>query len=156
MAAPTYVTGQVLAASDCNVWFTPIAAYKTGTTARTSASLVLDPDLQITLAASSIYEVTAGYNWLAVAGVGISWTFQVPSGATGSYQVSYSNSPTAGFTWGTSVGAGSNGAPNYGALVRGLITTTGSGTFGLQWGSGTGGSTCTMGAGGILTARRVG
>jgi hypothetical protein len=156
VAAPVYSNGQILNASDCDLWFTPIAAYKTATTARTSATLVTDPDLQITLAASSVYEVTAGHNWLAATGVGISWAFTIPSGATGAYQVSYSLAGTFGLTWTSTVTAGSAGAPNYGAVIRGLITTTSSGTFALQWGSGTGGSSCTMGVGGLLVARRVG
>src|SRR5262245_32334636 len=58
MAAPTYVPGQVLLSSDCNLWFTGQYANKTSDQSVTSSTtLVNDSTLVVALAANSTYWV---------------------------------------------------------------------------------------------------
>ena len=162
MAAPVYSVGQVLANTDCNLWFVPIAAYKTTGTTRTSTTLSLDPDLQITLAPNSIYEVRASIVYQTTSGTSaFQWTFTVPSGATGGYSAGYTlPGPTPG-NWGSiwtanPSAAGSDGLV-HGITLLGMISTAGSGgTLGLQWACLSASSSITAGVGGILVARRVG
>jgi hypothetical protein len=139
MAPPTYSNGQILNASDCNLWFTPEAAYKTSTTVRNTLTKSIDPDLQVTLAASSIYQVTVAVIY------------------TSAHNLSGTGAGTWGFTWGATVSAAGLGGSVNGIQVHGMIQTAGSsGTFGFSWASDTGPVNCTLGVGSVLTARQVG
>ncbi len=157
MAAPTYVTGQVLAASDCNNWFTGLYAYKTSATVRSTLTLAIDPDLQFSLAASAFYEIRAGIIYTGASGsFKFGWTF--PSGVTGGFTVALPQGtlmPT-GFTW-ASTSAGATDGTVYGLQVMGnLATSSTAGTFGLQWSSNAGPASLTCGIGSYLIAQRVG
>jgi hypothetical protein len=159
MAPPTYSNGQILNASDCNLWFTPEAAYKTSTTVRNTLTKSIDPDLQITLQASSIYQVTVAVIYTSANAMAFTWT--VPASSTGGYTTAHNLSGTGagtwGFTWGATVSAAGLGGSVNGIQVHGMIQTAGSsGTFGFSWASDTGPVNCTLGVGSVLTARQVG
>src|SRR5258708_21076330 len=56
MVAPTWVTGQVLAAADVNSWFVPLVAYKNADQSVTSSTtLVNDSALHLTISAGANY-----------------------------------------------------------------------------------------------------
>ena len=161
MAVPTWSVGQVLAASDVNNWFTPLAAYKTSATVRNTLTLSTDPDLQVTVSANCVYNVRCAINWsCTTGGIAIQWT--VPTGFGGAFMAGYSLSGTGivvdGYGWGatTAVGA-SQSSPNLAALIEGtLITGSSGGTFGLLWASAAGPASLSLGAGSSLTLQRVG
>jgi hypothetical protein len=159
MALPVYANGQILNASDCNLWFMPIAAYKTATTVRNTLTKSIDPDLQITLAASSVYQVQAGIIYTSANAMDFTWV--VPASATGGY-VAVANEAggvnwTSGLTWGATETVGALGGRVNGIVVHGMIQTAGSGgTFGFSWASATGPVNCTLGVGSVLTVNRVG
>lgn len=161
MAVPVYSVGQVLAASDCNLWFLPVPAYKTGSTARTATVQSLDPDLQITLAANAAYLITAGVNHQTTSGTSaFSYSFVIPSGATGAYSTALTEpGPVTngwGFGWGNTVSVAGSDGLSHGIPIIGTIVTTTGGTFGLQWCCATGSSSITVGQGSCLVAHRVG
>ncbi len=159
MAPPTYSVGQVLTANDCNVWFVPVAAYKTATTVRNTLTKSIDPDLQITLAASSVYQIEAGIIYTSANAMDFTWV--VPASATGGYTTSHNLAGTGagtwGFVWGATVSAAALGGSVNGVQVHGMIQTAASGgTFGISWASNVGPASLTLGVGSVLTARRVG
>lgn len=165
MAAPTYVTGQVLAASDCNSWFTELAAYKTSVTTRTTLTPSIDPDLQFSLpTASAFWEVRAGIIYQAASG-GFAYSFAFPAGAGGGYTAAYNNQTTGsplapgvfGQAWGTVYTAGTPSSYVEAVQVQGIISTGATtGTFGLSWAGFSGPVSLTCGIGSYLLARRVG
>lgn len=150
MAPPTWVTGQVLTASDVNTWFVPLAAYKTIATTRNTLTVAPDPDLQLTLAGSAFYEVHAGIGFNCASG-GISYNFSITSGTAGFYVLA-----SAAITnlWnvlntGTSSTVG-------GLSIKGLLATGTAGTFAFQWASNTGPASLAVNAYSYLKAVRVG
>ena len=159
MAVPTWVVGQVLTAADVNSWFVPVPAYKTAVTTRNTLTKSIDPDLQITLAASCIYQIQAGIIYTSANAMDFTWV--IPASATGGYAGGFNLAGTGAGTWGftfaaTVTAAGLGGSVN-GIQVHGMIQTAGSGgTFGLSWASSTGPVNCTLGVGSVLTANRVG
>lgn len=161
MAVPTYVTGQVLAASDCQNWFLPLPAYKTSPTARTSTTITIDPDLQVTLAANAVYAVTAAIGYQNVGGTSaFSWNYTIPSGATGSYGGFYVQpGPVTNAwwnTWGSTNSAAASDNLYHGLTFGGTIFTTNSGTFGLAWACNAASGTLSVGGGSNLICTRVG
>lgn len=155
MAVPTWVTGQVLAASDVNNWFVPIASYKAALLARSTTTLSNDPELFVPLVASAVYDVR--YMFINTgSGVGFKWTFTFPAGSTGGYGVSTQAPGTFGQVWGDTVTSGTTGATVYAVIGEGTIFTSGtSGNLQLQWAANAAG-TMTIGAGSKLVAYRVG
>jgi hypothetical protein len=94
MTVKQWAVGDVLAASDMNVWTVPIAVIKPADTARNSTTTVADdPDLQLPVAASSTYQVTGVFFYDGPStGTGdIKWTWTVPSGAGGQYSCDHQN-----------------------------------------------------------------
>lgn len=89
MAVPVYTTGQVLAASDCNLWFVPLVAIKASDQSVTSSTvLVNDTALLLPLAANASYEVWLEGFWFPVNGSatpGLTFAFTAPAGATFTY-----------------------------------------------------------------------
>lgn len=163
MAVPVYVTGQVLAASDCNQWFLPLEAYKTSATSRSSTTPLIDPDLQVTVAASAVYAVYAAIGYQNPTGASaISWSFQIPAGATGSYGGAYVQpGPVTNAWWNTfaaTVSAAASDNLFHGLSLQGTLTTSGtSGTFGLVWAPSTGSAGAVqIGASSNLICQRVG
>src|SRR5262245_15271614 len=83
MAAPTWVSGQVLTASDVNTWFVPIAAVKTANESVTSSTtLQNDDELFVSVAANSTYLVQCYIkcDGAATGDIKLNWT--APASAT--------------------------------------------------------------------------
>ena len=157
MAIPTYSPGDVLTAADCNNWFTPIAAYKTATTNRSTLTLTADPDLTLSLDASSSYEIRAMVIYSGASGsFKFGWT--VPASATGGYGVALPQGTPMplGQTWGATP-AGATDGTTYALIFAGnLITVGSSGSLTFKWGSNSGPASLTVGVGSYLLARRIG
>ena len=133
-----------------------MVAWKTAAaTGRTSTTLVVDPDLQLTLEADATYDITADVNYAGTGGMAFGWT--IPSGAGGAYGASYNLSGTGSGTYAyawtatETAGTGTNGIKIGGVLWTG----SSGGTFGFNWGAGTSGDSVQTGAGGVLRARRI-
>jgi hypothetical protein len=163
VAVPLWVTGQVLTASDVNNWFVPLPAYKTGVTSRTSVTQVIDPDLQVTVAASAVYQVVGNINYQNASGSSaINWSFQIPSGASGAYGATYvqPGPVTAGWGngWGNTVSGAASDNLSHGFTFTGtLIVSSTAGTFGLLWAPTTGSAgAVAVNTGSSLSLQRVG
>lgn len=136
----------------------PMVAWKTASAAaRTSTTLTIDPDLQVTLAANAAYDITADVIYAAVAG-GFAWGWTVPSGAGGGYTAAYtaagSGAGSYAYVWSSAQEAG-NGNP-LGIRIGGTIwTSSAGGTLGLTWAAFTSGDSVLTGAGSILRAKRI-
>lgn len=156
MAVPTWISGQVLTASDVNNWFVPIPAYKTGGTTRTTLSAAVDPDLQLPLSASAVYEITGGIGYNCASG-GISWNFFISAGGTGNYAVAGQlGAPAAvSSTW-TGIVNGSSSTTGA-LLIKGIFATSATPTtLAFQWASVSGPAALTVNAYSYLKAVRVG
>jgi hypothetical protein len=156
MAVPTWVVGQVLTAADVDSWFVPVPAYKTAVTTRNTLTKSIDPDLQITLAASAVYQIQAGIIYASANAMDFTWV--IPASATGGYSAGFNQAGIGdgffSFVWTATPSAA---ALRTAVLVHGMIQTAGSGgTFGLSWASSTGPASLTLGVGSVLTANRVG
>jgi len=158
MAAPVWVNGQVLNASDVNNWFVSLAAYKTATTNRNTLTATIDPDLQLAItAANSFWEVRAGVIYVASAGA-FKWTWTAPAGVTGGYTVALAQGTPMplGLNWAATQTAATDGTV-YGIQLQGMLgigSTTG--TFGINWASNSGPNSLTVGIGSYLMATRIG
>ncbi|HEX8006590.1 MAG TPA: hypothetical protein VF482_09210 [Trebonia sp.] len=161
MPIPTWSVGQVLAASDVDNWFVPLAAYKTGNTTRSATSLASDPDLTLNVAASAVYDVRCYVLYSGAAATGMNFGFTAPAGVSGSYGTLYnvSGTGTTGSAWVWSATPNTAGTPagNSLIIIEGtLITGVTAGVLAFQWASNTGGNNVTVINGSKLTARRVG
>lgn len=155
MAVPTWSVGEVLTASDVNSWFVPLAAYKTSATTRTTLTVTLDPDLQITLPApNAVYEVHAGIGYNCSSG-GINFNFPIPSGTNGIFEVNGDLPAAVQNNWNVPVAA--NSSTTGALLIKGLLAVGATtGTFGFAWASNSGPAALAVSAYSYLTARRVG
>ena len=166
MAPPVWSVGQVLAAADVNSWFIPKVGYKASSTNYTTTSFVADPDLQVSLAASAVYEmrVVLIYSSVSASDVGMVEGFYGPSGASiawaGFNALFNGSTPPPGASTSilatgdlhTSAGAGTI----QGATFNGTVTMGGTaGTFGLQFKENTSGQTVTAVAGSVMTLTRI-
>ena len=159
MAVPTWSVGQVLTASDVNTWLTDDIAYKTSTTTRTTTTKSLDPDIQLSVAASAIYVVRLAVIYTSTQAM--AYTFTVPSGASGGYVTSHNESGIGagswGFVWGATVSAAAQAGAVSGVLLQGLlVTSTTAGTFGFSWASDTTATSLTVGVGSCMVLSRSG
>jgi hypothetical protein len=165
MAPPTYANGQILNASDCNLWFVPLAAYKTADLGRNINGTSADPDLTVAVAANAFYAVEAAlfYKGSAI-DVTFQWKFSIPaSSGAGLYYASYLSA--SGLTllaeadqW---ADAHTADAPTTGTIypvfVRGMLATAGSsGSFTLAWGGISATPTVTLTSRSHMTLQRVG
>jgi hypothetical protein len=162
MAPPTWVTGQVLASADVNNWFVPLAAYKLASTGRSSTTLSIDPDLQVTVAANAFYEVSAAIIYQAAStSVGIKWGWVFPGTVTGEFAAAYADATVTaanclGFAWTTTQTATNTTTSAYGINLKGaLFTGVSGGTFGLNWASNIA-TTMNVNLGSSLVLRRIG
>jgi hypothetical protein len=164
MAVPTYVTGQALAASDCNTWFVPVSAVKPSDQSVTSSTvLVNDTALVIPVQANRSYEVEVFMVWTGVASnatPGLKYDFTLPAAAT------FSNFAEMGYAAGafafniasagtpTSYASGAATSPN---IARGLLVVgVNAGNFQLQVAQGISSATSTtMKAGSFIVARAI-
>lgn len=167
MAAPTWSVGQVLTASDVNVWFVDIVRNKpTDEGPITTTTLQNDNDLILPLAANSSYELD-GYLYATGATINtadIKIGFTAPSGTTYrfttlGYDLSVSPSPklSQALSSGTS-SHGVNGGSASPVEIKGWVTTSSTaGNFTLQWAENTGNASGTsVLAGSWLKVRRIG
>lgn len=147
-------------ASDVNTWFVPFGVYKTANTNRTSNALLIDPDIQVNLAANAFYHVSAGILYTGGAGIGFAWAWTIPAGAGGGFGVAWNQSgfgaENQGYAWSTGTLAAGTPGTTQSMVIEGYISTSGSGTFGLNWATNTNGSTATAGLGSVLVIQRVG
>jgi hypothetical protein len=160
---PTWSNGQVLAASDVNSYFVPLAAYKTADLARTSSSQVADPDLSVAVAANAVYlaDICLFYKG-ASSGNNLQFTWTIPAGTAGGlYAATY-----VGGGFGVVIEANSwtdaahtagaqTGGTVYGVDITGTVSTGGTaGNFTLNWGAS--GGTVTLSARSRLVFQRIG
>jgi hypothetical protein len=161
MAAKSWNVGDVLTASDMNVWTVPVAVIKPSNTSRnTTTSVADDPDLVLPLAASSSYDIRmmVFYDGPSTPGTGdIKWTFTLPAGATGTYMAVHQNiaASTAGMymlNWTdgpninqTNANSQGTGTGNQlGILFSGLVAVAGTaGNLTFRWAQNTSSGTNT-------------
>jgi len=182
MAPPVWNVGQVVGAADVNSWFQPLAAYKTSDTARSNVTTrSADPDLQLALAASATYSITAylSYQTGNTAGIGFAFAFAFTGGTPGGrwgawYRVAGDTGTTTNagpsgavdFNWtGTAVTSGTWNAAatpgdghSHAVLIEGLAIIGGTaGTLSFNWAQDSSNATAvTVQAGSKLLAFRVG
>jgi hypothetical protein len=181
MPPPVYSPGQVVGAADVNSWFLPLAAYKlTGTGRSSTTTRTLDPDLQLTVAANSVYEINAylSYDTANTGGIGLAFGFTGPTGVSGQWAALYRISgdtatasgagPVGAADFGMTQFAGSGGSwaaastpgdgKNHSVVISGLLIVGGTGgTWGLTWAQDTSnGTALNLHIGCKLIARRVG
>ena len=168
MALKTFTTGEVLTADDTNVYLVnTIFAQKTATESVTSSTTLQDDDhLSVSVAASSVYELSAMlvYDGDAAGDVSIQWS--LPSGASISWYLSSITGGGAAATddriaHSTNVSPAALGCLGAGttlaAHILGLVTVASTaGTFKLTWAQGTSSGTATrLFAGSYICLRRV-
>lgn len=153
MPIPTFTTGQVVAASDVNSWFVPLAATKANDQSVTSSTvLVSDSDLVLSVAASATYVVSGYLNYAGAAqGTGdLKLTFTVPAGATLSYTLVRMD--TAGATGLTNPSgatvtnvAGTSAVADRSVFISATLVLGGTaGSLQLQWAQNTSSTTATV------------
>jgi hypothetical protein len=167
MAAPVWSVGQVLTASDVNVWFVPIAVTKpTSQSVTSSTALVNDSALAVAVAANANYEFTCQLFFIAANGPGdIKWTWSVPAGSALIYQnlhnegggTGVNNSGVANSDADTPFAAG-GGSPTEAARMTGNLNTSATtGNIQLRWAQNTSSATATqVRANSQLILRRIG
>jgi hypothetical protein len=167
MPIPSWVPGQVLAASDVNNWFIPVAAVKTLDQQVTSNSttLVNDNELVVSVAANATYQFSCYLDYEAAVGPGdFQWKWAVPTLATLRYQRVCVDATGVVQVHGTSSGGIVNTAQGagpgvlQGVSMTGTLVTLGTpGVIQLQWAQNTTSSTATiMHAQSFLVLRRLG
>ncbi len=152
MPIPTWVSGQVLTASDVNAWFVPLFAYKGSDQSKTS-NTTMGNDTALVLAAaintSWKFECFIDYDGGTQGSSDIKWQFTVPAGATMRYY--YAGLGTAGGTlaaWsnaGNVQTAGTNGLGTHRVIyMNGTYVMSGTaGNLQLQWAQNTSSGTAT-------------
>ena len=166
MAAPTWTTGEVLYASDVNAWFVPLVGLKTADLGRVATTQTLDPDLQVTLASGSQYQISCVlfYKCTSASGAQFAWTWQVPTGSSaGLYAATYLGGGGGAVVgecdqWTDTTHTGGITTANkiYSVIIQGTIDAgTSGGVFGLTWGCSVSGGTLTLTARSHLLARRI-
>jgi hypothetical protein len=166
MGIPVWAVGQVLSASDVNSWFVPLVAVKPSDTARSlTTSVTNDPDLQLSLAANAIYDVTAAiqYKGGANGSTDGQCTLNAPSGATGFWfahrlQISSLTLSSLTVAFSTNANIGTNGTGNPEPLfIKASVTTSTAGTLAFAWAQNMSSNTATtMMAGSLISAQRIG
>jgi hypothetical protein len=157
MALPVYTVGQVLNASDANLWFVPLVIVKPGDTGRnTTTTPTADPDLTIALAINCTYRIDGRLLITGPSAAGVKWNFSVPASSTGFW----SAMDLGGL--GTAYGANqaystisTSVAVDYG--IRAIVATAGStGNFTLNWAqNSSNGTNTTVKANSLFSIRRI-
>lgn len=139
-----------------------LAAYKAAHTGRnTTTTPTADPDLQLSLAANAVYEVTAHVSYqCSTSSVDMKFTFATPTGAQGpSYGDVYINTggtiSVEDHNW-NDTSAAKAIVTNNTLLVRGTLQTSSAGTFSFNWAQNTSNATnLFVNQGSHLIARRI-
>lgn len=172
MAMKTFVTSDVLTASDTNVYLVnTIVAIKTATESVTSSTVLQDDDqLTVSVLASSTYEVFCQVFYDGNPAGDIKYDFVGPAGATfvaschrlttGATALSDATAPMSvdQYTMGTPIGVGAVTTGNTATTTfRGLLVVSSTaGTFKLQWAQNTSSGTATrVFANSYMVLRRV-
>ncbi len=150
---PGFLAGQVLTAALMNE-ATPLFAYKSGDTSRTTTTTVTaDPDLSVSVAASAFYMwlMMLDYEGGTQGSSDLKFEMAVPAGATCRFwmgNVSTGGAATTSFmgSENTAYSAGTGGAASLRGLlaVGSLLVSTTPGTFQLQWAQNTSNGTATI------------
>lgn len=168
MVAPVFVTGNVPTADQVNVWFVNTKfAYKTANLSRASTTVVADdPDLQLTVAANSVYLMTGVVKHLSQATVDLSVKWSAPAGASFDWSASTVALTGTGsaddVVYAGSIidnpGFGGIAGVNVPIFVSGMLITTGTaGSLKLQWAQVvSSASSSTVLSGSFIDLRRVG
>ena len=166
MGIPTWTSGEVLVASDVNSWFVPLAAYKASLTTYSSTTLADDSDLQVSMAANSIYsvDITLFYDTAAATDVAMK------IGAYGPASVAFSLTSVGSILSGQTTSPGlltqssasgvlhtpGGGSVTIGAVLGGIVTTSSTaGTFGLEFAEDTASNPVSVLANSRLIAWRI-
>lgn len=169
MATKQWNVGDVLTASDMNVWTVPIATIKPADTGRnTTTTLTADPDLVIAVAANTIYDVRflIRYKGGTNGSSDLSMQINVPSGSTGFWvalrdDISAPTGPP-GFVdsaFGSALNFATNGTGNtQQALLFASVNTAGTaGNISLLWAQHiSNGTNTTLMANSFMVAQRIG
>ena len=143
--------------------FAPIESWKTSATARTTTTLSIDPDLQLTVAANCTYEIEARLIFAGTSG-GFAWTWTAPAGISGGYVAAFNNQGSGtpgvgdyGLAWTASgLAATPSSGVVQGVILGGtLVTGVTAGTFGLNWALNSGSTSLSLGVGSKLKALRI-
>jgi hypothetical protein len=152
MAIPTWITGEVLTASDVNRWFVPLAIKKTSNTSRSSTtSITSDPQLVLAMDVNADYKFEALVLYDGASGGDIQFRFAVPTGATMNFTAIHddASSTHVGFDIvynnGSILTCSATGAGNSrGLSMTGMVTTANTaGNLTFQWGQNTSNGTAT-------------
>jgi len=166
MAPPVYSVGQVLAAADCNNWFTPEAAIRlTNSAVHTGGSPTADTVLSVALAANASYEFRVHVLYSGTITGGFKFGFTVPASATGILAGSWDTAgggtfiapatPTS-LTGSITQTIGTNGGIYSLRVVGSITTSASSGNLTVVYsenGTSTGAS---LQAGSLISANRIG
>ena len=154
MGIPVWAVGQVLAASDVNTWFVPLAPLKpSDTTITNSTALANDPDLFIPVASVAAYSFTCflDYEGGTQGSSDLKVHFTVPAGTTMRYHrkgIDTTGASTIGFLANetSTFAAGSAGASSLKAVeMQGtIVTASTAGNVQLQWAQNTSNATSTI------------
>jgi hypothetical protein len=165
MPIPTWSVGEVLASSDVNTWFVPLAVIKASDTARSSTtSLTNDPTLVLPLAGGSTYEIRGMifYTGPSAGSSDIQWKFNMPVGNVGQYFSAHQNLSGAfagAFQnfWTDTVTANTNGVSTVMcASIYGMTQTVSPGNMQFMWAQNTNsGTNTTVRAQSFLVAQRI-
>jgi hypothetical protein len=168
VALKTFVTGEVLTASDTNVYLkNTLYAEKTATETVTSSTAFQDDDhMTVSVAANSVYELTFQFIYDGATGGDLKYQFVGPAGATASLSVNRLQTAAASSvddaidTMGISTAqvVGALGAGTFcTSFGRGLVRVSSTaGTFKVQWAQNTSSGTATsLFADSYICLRRV-
>ena len=137
--------------------FPEIAAYKTTALTRSTTSQTDDPDLTLTLAASSKYHVVCELVYSGTGGMSYSW--DSPSGATGGYAASMTEAVIGpgvfSFTWGTPVDLATDAGVVMGVRLGGMLITSSGGTLAFKWAPTASSHSIVLGLGSLLRASKL-
>ena len=169
MSAKQWAVGDVLSASDMNVWTVPVIVVKPSDTNRnTTTTLADDPDLQLPLAGGTTYDINSLiiYSGSPSGSGDLKYTFSVPSGSSGRYSPIRQNLSGQYTGWAMnqwtdtdSANTNGTGAGQFVSLfVKGILITGGSaGNLTFRWAQNTSSGTNTIvRANAFLQAQRIG
>jgi len=166
MAAPVWSVGQVLTASDVNVWFVAISVTKpTSQSVTSSTTLVNDTALLAAIAANANYEFTCQLFYIAASGGDLKWTWSVPAGSAIIYQnlhnegggTGLANSCLAYGDTDTPTAAGGGSPVECARMTGNLNTSATTGNVQLRWAQNVSNVTATQVRGNSqLILRRIG
>ena len=153
MAIPTWVTGEVLTASDVNEWFVPLLVVKAADESITSSTAMQnDNELVLAIPANATFVFDCYLNWEGGIGGDIKWQWTGPAGYTLRYTAAYRDPSTnnanvgTGSTGGTVNQAGGNGAGSLRAVMMNgsVVTSSTAGNLQLQWAQNSSSGTATI------------